>query len=48
VVDYDFATPWMQFFDSLLQSTTNRRQYHPFAVGGNDVILVNGDHGGAA
>ncbi|VTO24725.1 DNA gyrase inhibitory protein [Klebsiella variicola] len=24
VVDYDFATPWMQFFDSLLQSTTYR------------------------
>ncbi len=24
VVDYDFATPWMQFFDSLQQSTAYR------------------------
>ena len=33
VVDYDFATPWMQFFDSLQQSTAYRIAPQPCQAG---------------
>ncbi|MDH8393802.1 DNA gyrase inhibitor SbmC [Klebsiella pneumoniae] len=42
VVDYDFATPWMQFFDSLQQSTTYRIAPQPCF----EVYLNDGNHDG--
>ncbi|HBT6171211.1 TPA: DNA gyrase inhibitor SbmC [Klebsiella pneumoniae] len=42
VVDYDFATPWMQFFDSLQQSTAYRIAPQPCF----EVYLNDGNHDG--
>lgn len=42
VVEYDFATPWMQFFDSLQQSTAYRIAPQPCF----EVYLNDGNHDG--
>ncbi len=42
VVDYDFATPWMQFFDNLQQSTAYRIAPQPCF----EVYLNDGNHDG--
>lgn len=42
VVDHDFATPWRQFFDSLLQSTAYRIAPQPCF----EVYLNDGNHDG--
>uniref|UniRef100_UPI0025A2D3FA effector binding domain-containing protein n=1 Tax=Klebsiella pneumoniae TaxID=573 RepID=UPI0025A2D3FA len=41
-MDYDFATPWMQFFDSLQQSTAYRIAPQPCF----EVYLNDGNHDG--